>query len=243
VFQIGATLHEARERRGLSLEDVERATRVRARYLGALEDERFELLPPGGYRRTFLRGYANFLGLDGDRFVDAYASRFERPEPHEAVPTPAPAARRPPSRRFGSVIAAVVGAALLAAGLAAWLVPGRSSVDATVVTPPADTTTGRHTQPPPAVTSPPARAAPLDIVFTATGGRCWLLVRRGGAAGRLLFEGTLEQGRRVALHAPGLWARIGAPWNVTLTVDGVQQALPSQLGNVLVDRSGTRPTA
>jgi cytoskeletal protein RodZ len=45
------------------------------RYLRALEEERFEQLPAGAYRRTFLRGYANFLGLDADGFVDEYAAR------------------------------------------------------------------------------------------------------------------------------------------------------------------------
>jgi len=45
VFEIGSRLREARERHGLELADVERETRIRARWLRALEEERFDLLP------------------------------------------------------------------------------------------------------------------------------------------------------------------------------------------------------
>jgi Helix-turn-helix domain len=55
MLEIGSSLREARERRGLELAKVEAATRIRARYLEALESERFELLPEGPYRRSFLR--------------------------------------------------------------------------------------------------------------------------------------------------------------------------------------------
>ena len=80
MFQIGATLREVRERRGLELADAARETKLRERYLRALEEDQFDQLPPGSYPRTFLRGYATFLGLDADAFVDEYLSRFERPE-------------------------------------------------------------------------------------------------------------------------------------------------------------------
>jgi hypothetical protein len=74
--------------------------RTRVRYLRALEEERFEQLPAGAYRRTFLRGYANFLGLDADAFVDEYAARFERLEGAERVALPVPArVRRLPGAR------------------------------------------------------------------------------------------------------------------------------------------------
>lgn len=239
MFQIGATLRDARERRGLELEEVERETRVRVRYLRALEDEQFDVLPAGGYRRTFLRGYASFLGLEGDRFVDEYVARFERPELPEPAPAPVPAARPRRGLPVGGFVA-IAGAVLVAAGLAAWLVPGHGTVRATV----------RHRSP--TTTAPPKRAvvaprrlharapAPLTIAFTASRGGCWLLVRRGSAGGPALYDGTLAPGRALTLHAAGAWARIGAPWNLTLTVDGVPQQLPARIGNVLVGRNGAR---
>ena len=75
MFDIGASLREARERRGLTAEDVHRSLRIRARYLRALEDERWELLPGEAYAKGFLRGYAEFLGLDGSLCVDEFNAR------------------------------------------------------------------------------------------------------------------------------------------------------------------------
>jgi cytoskeleton protein RodZ len=240
VLQIGTSLREARERRGLELADVERETRVRARYLRALEEERFDQLPPGAYRRTFLRGYANFLGLDADAFADEYVSRFERLEDAERVALPVPArVRRLPGR--GSV--ALAGAAVLTVALVAWLVPGnqthhstRPSLATRAAVAHPHLTTHRH-----AATRPsPARV--VRIVLSAAHGNCWLLLRRGSQQGQPLYEGMLQQGRALALRGTSLWTRIGAPWNLTLTVNGTPQQLPAQTGNVLIDQHGpSRP--
>jgi cytoskeletal protein RodZ len=79
MFEIGTTLRQARERRGVSLEVAAEATKIRAGYLGALEDERFEALPGPTYARGFLRAYATYLDLDPQPFVDEYAIRFTVP--------------------------------------------------------------------------------------------------------------------------------------------------------------------
>ena len=76
MFEIGATLREARERRQLTYEQVEAEIKIRAKYLRSLEEEEFDSLPSGTYVRGFLRAYASYLGLDGRLFVDEYASRF-----------------------------------------------------------------------------------------------------------------------------------------------------------------------
>ena len=242
VFPIGTSLREARERRGLELADVERETRVRARYLRALEEERFEQLPPGGYRRTFLRGYANFLGLDADRFVDEYAARFERLEVAERVALQVPA-RGPRLPGRGTV--ALVGAAVLTVALVAGLVPGQHSrhsappslANRTPVAHPLRTA-HRHAA---TTTDGSSTKSAVSIVVTAAHGNCWLLIRRGSHQGQLLFEGTLQQGRALALRSTSLWARIGAPWNLTLTLNGKPQQLPTRTGNVLIDQNGARP--
>src|SRR5436190_23378965 len=80
MFEIGSSLREARNRQGLELAEVE-ATMIRIRYLEALEQERFHLLPAGPYRRSFLREYAEFLGLDGDIYASEYDLRFAPAEP------------------------------------------------------------------------------------------------------------------------------------------------------------------
>jgi cytoskeleton protein RodZ len=91
--EIGATLREARSRRHLDLREVEMATKIRARYLRALENEEWDVLPGGAYTRSFIRTYANHLGLDGDRLADEFrrtvedpiAERYPRAEPVPAA--------------------------------------------------------------------------------------------------------------------------------------------------------------
>ena len=65
MFEIGTTLRQARERRQLGLDRCEAETKIRARYLRALEDEDFDVLPGPTFVRGFLRSYASHLGLDG----------------------------------------------------------------------------------------------------------------------------------------------------------------------------------
>lgn len=66
---IGEALIRAREARGRSLADAERDTRITRRYLQALEDEQFDLLPAPVYVRGFIRSYSQYLGLEGDPLV------------------------------------------------------------------------------------------------------------------------------------------------------------------------------
>src|SRR5262249_3010046 len=76
LFEIGNSLREARVRRGVELVQAEQATKIRTKYLRALEEERFELLPSETDVKGFLRTYADYLGLDGQLYVDEFNSRF-----------------------------------------------------------------------------------------------------------------------------------------------------------------------
>src|SRR4051794_16759914 len=76
MFEIGNSLREARLRRKVDFARAEAATKIRGKYLRALEDEQFEVLPSQTYVKGFLRTYAEFLGLDGQLYVDEYNSRF-----------------------------------------------------------------------------------------------------------------------------------------------------------------------
>src|SRR4051812_42617707 len=79
MFEIGNTLREARLRRGLDIAECEAETKIRAKYLRALEEEEFDLLPAPSYVRGFLRTYADYLGLDGQLVLDEYNSRTVPP--------------------------------------------------------------------------------------------------------------------------------------------------------------------
>jgi cytoskeleton protein RodZ len=90
---IGETLREARERANLDINDFEVRTKIRAKYLRALEDEEWSLLPGYTFTKGFLRTYADMLGLDGRALVDEFKRQYRDPSELEAPPL-SPGTRR-----------------------------------------------------------------------------------------------------------------------------------------------------
>ena len=84
--EIGDQLRETRLRNRIDITDVEAATKIRAKYLRALENEEWELLPGPTFVKTFLRTYADYLGLDARNLVEEYRARYERPAAQELTP-------------------------------------------------------------------------------------------------------------------------------------------------------------
>jgi cytoskeleton protein RodZ len=84
--EIGETLREARMRRRIDMTEVETATKIRAKYLRALENEEWDLLPGPTFVKTFLRTYADYLELDSRLLVEEYKQRFERPAGMDLTP-------------------------------------------------------------------------------------------------------------------------------------------------------------
>jgi cytoskeleton protein RodZ len=80
MAEIGSTLRETRIRKKIDITTVESATKIRAKYLRAIENEEWTVLPGPTYVKTFLRTYAQYLGLDAHLLVDEYSARFEEPE-------------------------------------------------------------------------------------------------------------------------------------------------------------------
>ncbi|HWP33674.1 MAG TPA: helix-turn-helix domain-containing protein [Solirubrobacterales bacterium] len=122
--RIGEVFREARRRREVDLAEVEAATRIRPRYLRAIEEEEWGALPGGFYTRGFIRTYAAFLGLDGDRLAEEYRENVEgasREWTPAAEPGPAGEAPRGRGRLRGGrgVPAAGWVAAIAIAGIAA----------------------------------------------------------------------------------------------------------------------------
>src|SRR5687767_8014601 len=84
--EIGETLREARMRRRIDMTEVETATKIRGKYLRALENEEWDLLPGPTFVKTFLRTYAEYLDLDPRLLVEEYRQRFERPTTQDLTP-------------------------------------------------------------------------------------------------------------------------------------------------------------
>jgi cytoskeleton protein RodZ len=127
MAEIGSTLRETRIRKKIDITTVEAATKIRAKYLRAIENEEWSVLPGPTYVKTFLRTYAHYLGLDAHLLVDEYVARFEEPEELELPafsrePRMRTRVRRagPPSRLVtAGVVACAILVILLVLGLTA----------------------------------------------------------------------------------------------------------------------------
>ena len=214
MFEIGSSLREARSRRGLSPADVHRAIRIRERYLTALEEERWELLPGEAYGKGFLRTYADFLGLHGQLYVDEYNARVAQHDEEPLVPEP--------RRSHGLLVrgaAAVLVVGAVVGALVAWRQSGSPSRPHVAVAAAAGPKVVQHAKQ--HTTKPVVAPKPTFALVRATRDRSWLLVRIGGPNGRQIYTGTLEQGQSLKLGlARGLWLRMGRPQALDITVGG-----------------------
>jgi hypothetical protein len=212
MFEIGNSLREARTRKGLDFPELEQGTKIRAKYLRALEDEAFETLPSATYVKGFLRTYADYLGLDGQLYVDEYNVRYgSGDEVLERRVRSTSSARRTHVRRRRRLESKLVWATLLgiavvtALVIAAWRYGGSGHQSL-----PLDT---------PATTA--AANRPAGLVVRAVGGNTLLLVRSGSESGRQVWNGTLTKGSMQRFGTgKRLWVYIGSPENVRMRLNG-----------------------
>jgi cytoskeleton protein RodZ len=242
LFDIGATLREARQRRGLSLDDVQQSLHFRVRYLTALEEEHWDVLPGEAYTKGFLRTYAEFLGLDGSLYIDEFNERVAAQQEQAIVPE-----SLAPRRARGSLLArAIFGVFVLAFAVFAAAAMRPSSAPGTHV----DVAAAAAATPRPAVqrgmpVAPvvlPAsvRAKPVTALIRATKARTWLSVRVGGPTGRELFRGFLNRGHELSYPlGRDVWMRIGRPSAVVVSLGRrTVHGLPGTPANLLLTRYG-----
>jgi cytoskeletal protein RodZ len=243
MFEIGATLREARERRQLTWEQVEAETKIRAKYLRALEEEEFDSLPSGTYVRGFLRAYASYLGLDGRLFVDEYASRFGTRHDDELFRR---RRERPMTQRRDSSSAVLVALiAVVAIGVlffVAWRFgPGEAGSPSTlgtqtvtsIVTDPNGNIATNGTKTTTVTTERRATAATrepvslrVDVDLKAT--TTWVKIRRI-STGKTIAQTNVDAGGHLGggslQDAYGFGVETGIPGNVLLAVNGHTFAL------------------
>jgi transcriptional regulator with XRE-family HTH domain len=220
VFEIGNTLREARVRRNLTLQQVEEDTKIRVKYVQAMENEDFDVMPGATYVKGFLRTYSQYLALDPEVMLDEYRSRgvktAEIQEPFGGV-SMLGAPRRHRGRNTVVFVAVIC---LLVLGVI-WIL-GRGSD-----TPPS-TKPGALgiTSPSPSVSKPakPQKTTtPVvkgELRVSAPDAEIWLEVRRDGSAGAVLFSGTVKKGKTRVFVGDVLWLRLGNPSAVRLRIEG-----------------------
>jgi hypothetical protein len=170
--EIGAMLREARMRAHIDISEIETETKIRAKYLRALENEEWDLLPGPTFVKSFLRTYAEVLGLDAKLIVEEFKLRHERPSEFDLQPIRATNAGRERRKVRGPIVPRwAVGMLLVVALVIALYALGTGgsgggsppTTAASTHAPPATTTT------PPAATTPgavkPAVAKPQEVAL------------------------------------------------------------------------------
>ena len=220
MFEIGSSLREARVRQGLEFAEIETGTKIRGKYLHALEDEHFDVLPGETYIKGFLRTYAEYLGLDGQLYVDEFNSRYVAPEEIQPIRARRTAHTRSHRRVQGGVlVAALIGIAVVTAlVIVAWTSGSPSKQNLAGVNP---TTPKKHKTHAPA----PARA---KITLRAVRSNVSLLaVRKGGPTGKVLLENVeLAPGDAKHFTRRKIWIQTGTPENLRVIVNGKRVTFP-----------------
>ena len=224
MFEIGNSLREARLRQHLDFPELEHTTKIRAKYLRALEDERFELLPSHTYVKGFLRSYADSLGLDGRLYVDEYNSRFVIGEDELALGARrVPAARRRQHERRESsmvLLALTLIGVFTALVIAAWRFGGADDPGVRGLEPNVPSETAAK----PSARTLPAGTARLEILGRRGGS--FVEVRRGSqAAKKPVYSGTVERGQKQRFTGKVLWVHVRTPKNVLVRLNGNRVAL------------------
>jgi len=219
---IGETLREARMRQGLDIADVEQRTKIRAKYLRALENEEWGALPGPTFVKTFLRTYAEVVGVDAHLLVEEYRTHHDSGEDLETAPRagqPVAAPRQPPRRprpagppsKVGVVVGVVVGLAvalvvfLLVLGLVAGDDEEPSSERAATDDTPTETQPRSRPKPRP---KPAPAAPPKGVTLRLTPVVPTYACLDAGEGTDVVFEGTLE-GTRTFKHAERLRVNLG----------------------------------
>jgi hypothetical protein len=181
-------------RQRVNIEELEGTTKIRAKYLRALENEEFGLLPGPTYVKSFLRTYAEKLGLDPHLLVEEYRAQYEPPEPVDFQPiasSPRDARRRPPAPRFGPGAAIVAAAlALLVFLLILGLTGDEDEPKQTVDTGPAQTTPREKPRRRKEPAAGPAKRVSMRVIPAVP---TYVCIDRG--ADEVVFEGTLAAPR------------------------------------------------
>ena len=211
MFELGNSLREARARQGLEFPQVELATKIRAKYLRALEDEAFEILPSETYVKGFLRSYAEFLGLDGQLYVDEYNSRYGTERLLAEAPRRARVHQDRGLERKVVLVALVGIAALTALVIAAWKYGGSDSSNGI-----------------PPVVKAPARHVVRELRLRGVGRGTYVEVHRGSQGGKLVLAATIAKGDVQRIAGTRFWLYIRRSSGLDVSLGGHTVSLPAR---------------
>lgn len=220
---IGVTLREARNRRRVDLSEAEAATKIRIRFLRAMENEEWDVLPGGAYTRAFIRTYASYLGLDGERLADEFR-RDTAPLESERAPRVQAAGS---VERHGPRGSGRVWIVLVALGLVGLLIGiGLTGEGENAPRGQGATGPGGQAERPEASTTSDVAARPGVALQLAATGEVWVCLLDAG--GEPLVEGQiLEAGAEEGpFRSPAFSVSFGNG-EATMTIDGEEAEIPA----------------
>jgi helix-turn-helix protein/uncharacterized protein DUF4115 len=228
---VGRTLREARTRRKIDLIEVESATKIRARYLRAIENEEWDRLPSETYTRAFIRAYAGHLGLDGERLAEEQRRDCGAVRPGERLAKieQATAPRRSRQRRKPPIppraLAVIVSVALIALLVIVGLSNGGGSSGSGGIGKTKHQTRQGNGSTKPAGDEVPQRPASGHTVSLTATAEVWVCLL--DAKGSPLIDGQiLAAGASVGPYRSGSFTLSLGNGEVTMTVDGEQASIP-----------------
>jgi cytoskeleton protein RodZ len=238
---IGASLREARMRARIDISEIESQTKIRAKYLRALENEEWDLLPGPTYIKSFLRTYAETLDLDAKLLVDEYKLRHERLSEVELQPINAAAPGRERRRQAPLVPRWLVLVLIFVALIVTLsLLGGNDKKPPPAASPPPSPTTSttpRSASKPP----PPAVARPVRLRIIATS-QVYVCLKAGG---KTLIDGrSLTPGERTPAFTSKRFRLTLGNNGVRLFVNGREKSIaPSAkpINMQITPRGGRQP--
>jgi cytoskeleton protein RodZ len=238
VFEIGNTLREARVRRNLTLQQIEEDIKIRVKYVQAMENEDWDVMPGVTYVKGFLRTYATYLGLDPEVIIGEFRSRGMTPSAEHHEPFGGSSVIGKPHIHRGRntvVIVAVLCLIALAAIYALGMMNGGDGNDEPTTQPGAlgigSPSPSPSKSPKPEASSTGVPAWQKNLVrIEATDGDCWMEIRRNNETGVVLFSGTLKQGDTKKFKGKDIWISLGAPANIELQAAGKKAKIKSDVG-------------
>ncbi len=238
-MNIGATLRDRRKELGKSLEEIESSTKIRSRYLEALEMEEWDIFPGKVYLKGFLRNYSRYLGLDEAEIVNGLPPIYNHEEHTGPLPGKIEIPGRP--RRKVAIILAVIAVFLLFSAqyiyrnyFNAPLIPDEQT----------NVTQNNPPQSPPAIIVPPEENNPpvqpeepktivdkMNLTIQSVEGKCWIEIKTGKT---LVYEGTLTKGKEISFPDLASFSiTLGNAGGVAIYINNVDIGSQGGIGDVV----------
>lgn len=234
---VGEILRSEREKKGLTIKEIELATSIRTIYISAIEEGNYSIIPGEVYLKGFIRNYSNSLGLDGQQMVDLYRQSQDSITSIEAiVPNVNNSSVEQPSKKNSSSNIKGFTVSLLAicvVGGAWWLLDSPKSIQEPKV--------DKHIQTTPVIpsqaikeqsnmpSSPVIKSVTIIAKYTD---QCWTLVTAGN---KMIYEGIPQSGETLTWTAEeNITIKAGNAGGVDIVYNGQSMGKLGTKGEVIV---------